>query len=140
MCEWNRKRTYVKYLFLSEIGNFKLSNKIFSNAFIFTADTKCNPRLSNNTGVGDASSVHFYSDGIVGLIVWMACVLYSSLRTASSSSKIMGDGNILDAENRAGIKQILSAPKLFFGIYRVIVWRPFSLCVVQKSRISTNAA
>ena len=37
----------------------------------------------------------FDSQSVIGLVIWFACVLYSSIRTASSSSKLNGGDKIL---------------------------------------------
>ncbi|KAL3282638.1 hypothetical protein HHI36_005813 [Cryptolaemus montrouzieri] len=69
---------YVIYLTWSAVSN--------------SPDADCNPDISSivagkkrETGKLD----------ILGLAIWTCCVLYSSLRTASSSSKITGSDNIL---------------------------------------------
>lgn len=41
------------------------------------------------------SKVNFDTESIVGLVIWMGCVLYSSLRTASKSSKITMSEHVL---------------------------------------------
>lgn len=50
----------------------------------------------------DATQMGFDKEGIIGLIVWMACVLYSSLRSASKSSKITMSEHVLVKDNGAG--------------------------------------
>lgn len=75
---------YVTYLTWSALANSPVA--------------KCNPGTFGNSAnyVEDATTkVHFDSENIIGLAVWMACVLYSSLRTASSSSKIVGSDKML---------------------------------------------
>jgi hypothetical protein len=54
-------------------------------------------------GAGSKTNDHmgFDTEGIVGLIVWMCCVLYSSLRSASQSSKITMSENMLVKDNGA---------------------------------------
>lgn len=49
-----------------------------------------------------ASQMGFDKESIIGLGVWMACVLYSSLRSASSSSKITMTEHVLVKDNGAG--------------------------------------
>lgn len=44
----------------------------------------------------------FDKQSIIGLIVWVCSVLYSSIRTASSSSKITMSEHILAKEGSAG--------------------------------------
>lgn len=56
-------------------------------------------------GAGDktnSSQMGFDKESIVGLIVWMCCVLYSSLRSASNSSKITMSDHVLVKDNGAG--------------------------------------
>lgn len=55
---------------------------------------------SNTTGKN--AQMGFDSQSIIGLILWMCCVLYSSLRTASSSSKITMSEHVLVKDNGAG--------------------------------------
>ena len=68
-------------------------------------DSECNPGLLGIVGAGSTTKNHqmgFDSEGIVGLVVWMCCVLYSSLRSASQSSKITMSENMLVKDNGAG--------------------------------------
>uniref|UniRef100_A0A224XPW2 Putative conserved plasma membrane protein n=1 Tax=Panstrongylus lignarius TaxID=156445 RepID=A0A224XPW2_9HEMI len=53
---------------------------------------KCNPGFLLT---GNKSGVTFDSESIIGLVIWMCCVLYSSLRTASKSSKITMSEHVL---------------------------------------------
>ena len=43
----------------------------------------------------------FDAEGIIGLVIWFLCVLYSSIRTASSSqsSKLTGSDKLLVKDN-----------------------------------------
>ncbi|XP_063917865.1 probable serine incorporator isoform X3 [Zophobas morio] len=82
---------YVTYLTWSAVSN--------------SPDSECNPGLLGIVGAGSTTKNHqmgFDSEGIVGLIVWMCCVLYSSLRSASQSSKITMSENMLVKDNGAG--------------------------------------
>lgn len=80
---------YVVYLTWSGISNSPYSN--------------CNPGLfgiiSNNEPV--ENRVTFDKESIIGLVIWFSCVLYSSLRTASKSSKITMSENVLVRDNGA---------------------------------------
>jgi hypothetical protein len=80
---------YVTYLTWSALAN--------------SPDTTCNPGLLGIVGAGSKTNDHmgFDTEGIVGLIVWMCCVLYSSLRSASQSSKITMSENMLVKDNGA---------------------------------------
>jgi len=60
---------------------------------------KCNPGFLAVIGLKSEST--FDSQSIVGLVIWMCCVLYSSLRTASSSSKITMSEHVLVKDNGA---------------------------------------
>jgi hypothetical protein len=61
----------------------------------------CNPGFLGFFGKKSGST--FDSESIVGLCIWMCCVLYSSLRTASSSSKITMSEHVLVKDNGAGM-------------------------------------
>ncbi|XP_031774176.1 probable serine incorporator isoform X2 [Apis florea] len=80
---------YVVYLTWSGISN--------------SPDHKCNPGFLKII-LNDADSrnrVAFDKESIIGLIIWFSCVLYSSLSTASKSSKITMSENILVKDNGA---------------------------------------
>lgn len=80
---------YVVYLTWSGISN--------------SPDHECNPGFLEII-LNDADSrnrVAFDKESIIGLIIWFSCVLYSSLRTASKSSKITMSENILVKDNGA---------------------------------------
>ncbi|KAJ9588658.1 hypothetical protein L9F63_018047, partial [Diploptera punctata] len=63
---------------------------------------KCNPGLLGIIGKKSSDSrVTFDTESIVGLAIWMCCVMYSSLRTASSSSKITMSEHVLVKDNGA---------------------------------------
>uniref|UniRef100_A0A146LIL8 Putative serine incorporator n=1 Tax=Lygus hesperus TaxID=30085 RepID=A0A146LIL8_LYGHE len=56
-------------------------------------DDKCNPGFLLQ---GNPEKAHkFDSESIISLVIWMCCVLYSSLRTASKSSKITMSEHVL---------------------------------------------
>lgn len=72
--------------------------------FVFT-DRECNPGFLGIIGATDITAqnkVAFDKESIIGLVIWMACVLYSSLRTASKSSRITMSDNVMAKENGAG--------------------------------------
>ncbi|KAF4521473.1 hypothetical protein B566_EDAN001770 [Ephemera danica] len=55
-------------------------------------DRACNPHLSEIFVPGAKPGVgSFDSESIIGLLVWMCCILYSSLRTASSNRLSMSE-------------------------------------------------
>lgn len=58
---------------------------------------ECNPGFWGL--FGGKSSGNF---DVIGLVIWMLCVLYSSLRSASKSSKITMSENMLIKDNGAG--------------------------------------
>ncbi|XP_074032873.1 probable serine incorporator isoform X3 [Leptinotarsa decemlineata] len=75
---------YVMYLTWSAVAN---------------SAKECNPGL---WGIfGKKSSGDNTSYDIIGLVIWMCCVLYSSLRSASKSSKITMSENMLTKDNGA---------------------------------------
>ncbi|XP_033312353.1 serine incorporator 1 isoform X4 [Bombus bifarius] len=81
---------YVVYLTWSGISN--------------SPDRECNPGFLGLISGNDADAknrVAFDKESIIGLIIWFSCVLYSSLRTASKSSKITMSENILIQDNGA---------------------------------------
>ncbi|EFA03337.1 probable serine incorporator isoform X2 [Tribolium castaneum] len=81
---------YVTYLTWSAVAN--------------SPESSCNPGLLGIVGAGSTkkdNEMTFDGEGIVGLIVWMCCVLYSSLRSASQSSKITMSENMLVKDNGA---------------------------------------
>lgn len=71
--------------------------------FEFT-DLACNPGFIPGFASGHDVNAHvtFDKESIIGLIIWFSCVLYSSLRTASKSSKITMSENVLVQDNGAG--------------------------------------
>ncbi|XP_076233714.1 serine incorporator TMS1 isoform X2 [Calliopsis andreniformis] len=81
---------YVVYLTWSGISN--------------SPDSNCNPGffqiISGNDTVAQ-NRVAFDKESIIGLVIWFACVLYSSLQTASKSSKLTMSENILVQDNGA---------------------------------------
>lgn len=80
---------YVVYLTWSGISN--------------SPDHNCNPGffgiIPNDAHI--ENRVTFDKESIIGLIIWFSCVLYSSLRTASKSSKITMSENVLVKDNGA---------------------------------------
>lgn len=75
---------YVTYLTWSAVSN---------------SERECNPGLWGIFGGKSSGNSNF---DIIGLIIWMCCVLYSSLRSASKSSKITMSENLLTKDNGAG--------------------------------------
>ncbi|XP_029035628.2 probable serine incorporator isoform X6 [Osmia bicornis bicornis] len=78
---------YVVYLTWSGISN--------------SPDLKCNPGFLELISGNARNRVAFDKESIIGLIIWFSCVLYSSLRTASKSSKITMSENVLVRDNGA---------------------------------------
>ncbi|KAJ8965169.1 hypothetical protein NQ314_004312, partial [Rhamnusium bicolor] len=74
---------YVTYLTWSSVSN---------------SSKECNPGLWGIFGGKSTTNNNF---DIIGLIIWMCCVLYSSLRSASKSSKITMSENMLTKDNGA---------------------------------------
>ncbi|XP_065162762.1 probable serine incorporator isoform X2 [Atheta coriaria] len=84
---------YVTYLTWSAVSN--------------SPDSDCNPGLLGIVGAGHSAKsteMGIDTESIIGLIVWMCCVLYSSLRSASKSSKITMSDHILVKDNEAASK------------------------------------
>ncbi|XP_032679737.1 probable serine incorporator isoform X4 [Odontomachus brunneus] len=81
---------YVVYLTWSGISN--------------SPDRECNPGFLGILAGDDIKTqnrVAFDKESIIGLVIWFSCVLYSSLRTASKSSKITMSENVLVQDNGA---------------------------------------
>lgn len=81
---------YVVYLTWSGMSN--------------SPDSECNPGFFQIISGNDAEArnrVAFDKESIIGLIIWFSCVLYSSLRTASKSSKLTMSENMLAHDNGA---------------------------------------
>nr|CAD7195308.1 unnamed protein product [Timema douglasi] len=81
---------YVVYLTWSSVSN--------------QPDKECNPGFLGIVGKADVkgqNAVAFDSESIIGLVIWMCCVLYSSLRSASSSHKITMSDHVLVKDNGA---------------------------------------
>lgn len=78
---------YIMYLTWSAVAN--------------QPDEKCNPGFLSVIGLKSEGKATFDTESIVGLAIWMCCVLYSSLRTASSSSKITMSEHVLVKDNGA---------------------------------------
>nr|CAG4648687.1 EOG090X07ET [Polyphemus pediculus] len=63
-------------------------------------DTQCKPNFSsivNGTVINDTPKPNFDAESIVGLIIWFCCVLYSSIRTASTgqTERLIGSDKVL---------------------------------------------
>lgn len=66
-------------------------------------DANCNPGMLGIIGVGGKKDInHFDAESIIGLVVWLLCVLYSSIRSASSSSRLSMSEHVLVKDNGAG--------------------------------------
>nr|CAD7458355.1 unnamed protein product [Timema tahoe] len=81
---------YVVYLTWSSVSN--------------QPDKECNPGFLGIVGKADVNgqnAVAFDSESIIGLVIWMCCVLYSSLRSASSAHKITMSDHVLVKDNGA---------------------------------------
>ncbi|XP_076165937.1 serine incorporator TMS1 isoform X2 [Ptiloglossa arizonensis] len=81
---------YVVYLTWSGISN--------------SPDIHCNPgfmEMFTSDNADARNRVAFDKESIIGLIIWFSCVLYSSLGSASKSSKITMSENVLVKSNGA---------------------------------------
>ncbi|KAE8745732.1 hypothetical protein FOCC_FOCC007528 [Frankliniella occidentalis] len=91
------------------------------SALSSSSDDQCNPGLLGIIGT-TKSKVGFDQQAIVGLVIWMCCILYSSVRSASSSSKLtmsehvlvkdggvhssmQGDASLIDNEERGTLTE-----------------------------------
>ncbi|KRT86482.1 hypothetical protein AMK59_2359 [Oryctes borbonicus] len=65
-------------------------------------DKSCNPGLLAIVGGGEKNPhVGFDVESIIGLIIWLLCVMYSSFRSASNSSKLTMTEHVLAKDNGA---------------------------------------
>lgn len=78
---------YVVYLTWSALSN--------------QPDLNCKPRFFTSATDNTKPEMRFDTESIIGLAIWMCCVMYSSLRTASNSSKITMTEHVLVKENGA---------------------------------------
>lgn len=81
---------YVVYLTWSGVSN--------------SPDHECNPgffQIISGNDIRAQNRVAFDKESIIGLIIWFSCVLYSSLRTASKSSKLTMSEKIMVNDNGA---------------------------------------
>ncbi|XP_051167193.1 probable serine incorporator isoform X2 [Leptopilina boulardi] len=81
---------YVIYLTWSGVSN--------------SPDHVCNPGMLGIISDKDISAqnkIAFDKESVIGLIIWFSCVLYSSLRTASKSSKITMSDTVLAKDTGA---------------------------------------
>lgn len=93
-CQWFRVDTINQWsIFYSWLLLFKFADRDCNPGFI--------PGMSSHD-VATQNRVAFDKESIIGLIIWFSCVLYSSLRTASKSSKITMSENVLVQDNGAG--------------------------------------
>lgn len=67
-------------------------------------DHNCNPGLAGIIS-GDKTKVSFDKTSIVGLVIWMFCILYSSLRSANAVSALSAP----DPERQGSLKFFLHA-------------------------------
>lgn len=65
------------------------------SALSSSSDHDCNPGLLGIIGENKTNKVGFDQQAIVGLVIWMCCILYSSIRSASSSSKLTMSEHVL---------------------------------------------
>jgi hypothetical protein len=74
-------------------------------SLLYVTERECNPGfldIISGTDIKAQSRIAFDKESIIGLIIWFSCVLYSSLRSASKSSKLTMSQSILVQENGAG--------------------------------------
>ncbi|XP_044743939.1 probable serine incorporator isoform X2 [Chrysoperla carnea] len=78
---------YITYLTWAAISN--------------NPDKQCNPGMLGII-IKEDTQVAFDGKTIVGLLIWMVCVLYSSIRSASKSSKITMTDHVLAKDGSGG--------------------------------------
>lgn len=93
----------ISYIYIVNIYSYIF---MYDTVFVLFTDRECNPGFLGLISGNDADAknrVAFDKESIIGLIIWFSCVLYSSLRTASKSSKITMSENILVQDNGVGM-------------------------------------
>lgn len=73
-------------------------------SLILLPDKECNPGAFSIITNTHETQVNFDAKTIVGLFVWMICVLYSSIRTASKSSKLSMTEHVLAKDDGKNLK------------------------------------
>lgn len=94
-------------------------------------DEACNPGLLSIIGQ-DKNKVSMDKTSIVGLVIWMFCILYSSLRSASSISSLSQDPERQGTFFNCIFLPLLSLSLCFYGFGLV----PFNLylsCIINHS-------
>jgi len=95
-------------------------------------DSACNPGFLPGISNNDIKNrVTFDKESIIGLMIWFSCVLYSSLRTASKSSKITMSENVLVQDNGAG-KYYLNDFLLYVYILVLYIYENMPFCVSNR--------
>lgn len=70
------------------------------------------------TGTGTGKKVaHLGSESILGLSLWLACILYSSLSTATTSSKLVGSDRMLVHDTATGKTVLIFVFLAGFGMF-----------------------
>ncbi len=64
---------------------------------LFSPDATCKASFSGGPNPPDAEATNpaLDTESIVGLVIWFVCVLYSSIRTASSNEQLIGSDKVL---------------------------------------------
>ncbi|KOX78938.1 putative serine incorporator [Melipona quadrifasciata] len=78
-----------------------LQSSIVSLYVVYLTWSGISNKIISGNDANARNRVAFDKESIIGLIIWFSCVLYSSLRTASKSSKITMSENILVKDNGA---------------------------------------
>lgn len=89
---------YIMYLTWSSLTNSPWTG--CKPAFFPSNSTTTTPSTEATSGT-DGPKPSFHSETIIGLIIWFVCVLYSSIKTSSSSqaSKLTGTDKVLLKED-----------------------------------------
>lgn len=92
---------YIMYLTWSSLTNSPWTG--CKPAFFPSNSTSVTPSTQGTDG-SDGPKPSFHSETLIGLIIWFVCVLYSSIKTSSSSqaSKLTGTDRVLLKEDGGG--------------------------------------
>lgn len=58
------------------------------SVLLYFVDPVCNPGLFGKSGGDPANKVAFDNTSIIGLVIWLLCILYTSLRSASKVAQV----------------------------------------------------
>lgn len=81
VCGRQQSRFELKYIYVGTVFVPEIIHVFLS------LDSQCNPGLLGIVGDGQ-NKVTFDKTSIIGLVIWILCVLYTSLRSASKVAQV----------------------------------------------------